>query len=73
MSIVLTGGLEVLTREDATARAQAAGARVASSVSKKTAFVVAGEGPGSKLAKAETLGVEVIDEAEFLRRLEGGA
>jgi len=73
MSIVLTGGLEELTREDATARAQAAGARVASSVSKKTAFVVAGESPGSKLAKAETLGVEVIDEAEFLRRLEGGA
>jgi DNA ligase (NAD+) len=71
MSIVLTGGLAELTREDATARAQAAGARVASSVSKKTAFVVAGENPGSKLAKAEELGVEVIDEAEFIRRLEG--
>jgi DNA ligase (NAD+) len=71
LSIVLTGGLAELTREDATARAQAAGARVASSVSKKTAFVVAGENPGSKLAKAEELGVEVIDEAEFIRRLEG--
>ena len=59
MSIVLTGGLETLTREEATARAQAAGARVASSVSKKTAFVVAGEGPGTKLAKAESLGVDV--------------
>jgi DNA ligase (NAD+) len=69
LSIVLTGGLEVLTREEATELAQAAGARVSSSVSKKTSFVVAGEGPGSKLAKAETLGVEVIDEAEFRRRL----
>jgi len=73
MSIVLTGGLETLTREEATARAQAAGARVASSVSKKTAFVVAGEGPGTKLAKAESLGVDVIDEAEFVRRLEAGS
>jgi DNA ligase (NAD+) len=72
MSIVLTGGLEGLTREDATARAQAAGARVASSVSTKTAFVVAGGNPGTKLAKAEELGVEVIDETEFLRRLEAG-
>ena len=68
-SIVLTGGLETLTREEATEWAQAAGARVASSVSKKTAFVVAGTDPGSKLAKAETLGVEVIDEAGFLERL----
>ena len=68
-SIVLTGGLETMSREEATELAQAAGARVASSVSKKTSFVVAGEGPGSKLAKAETLGVDVIDEAEFARRL----
>ena len=69
LSIVLTGGLEGLTREEAVEFAQAAGARVSSSVSKKTSFVVAGESPGSKLAKAETLGVEVIDEAEFRRRL----
>jgi DNA ligase (NAD+) len=69
LSIVLTGGLERLTREEAVEFAQAAGARVSSSVSKKTSFVVAGESPGSKLAKAETLGVEVIDEAEFRRRL----
>ena len=69
LSIVLTGGLDTMSREEATELAQAAGARVASSVSKKTSFVVAGENPGSKLAKAETLGVEVVDEAEFRRRL----
>jgi DNA ligase (NAD+) len=68
-TIVLTGGLQALSREEATAAAQAAGARVASSVSKKTAFVVAGETPGTKLAKAEELDVEIIDEDEFLRRL----
>ena len=72
MSIVLTGGLETMSREEATELAQAAGARVASSVSKKTSFVVAGESPGSKLAKAEALGVEVIDEAELARRLGRG-
>jgi DNA ligase (NAD+) len=73
-TIVLTGGLASLSREEATLRAQEAGAHVASSVSKRTTFVVAGEAPGSKLAKAEQLGVEVIDEAEFLRRLgRGGA
>jgi DNA ligase (NAD+) len=71
-SLVLTGGLEGMSREEATELAQAAGARVASSVSKKTSFVVAGEGPGTKLAKAESLGVEVIDEAEFVRRLDRG-
>ena len=72
LSIVLTGGLETLSREEATAAAQAAGARVASSVSKRTAFVVVGENPGSKAAKADELGVEAIDEAEFLRRLGRG-
>jgi len=72
LSIVLTGGLDELSREEATELAQAAGARVASSVSKKTSFVVAGESPGSKLARAEALGVEVIDEAEFLHRLGRG-
>jgi DNA ligase (NAD+) len=69
LSIVLTGGLSVLTREEATAAAEDAGARVTSSVSKKTSFVVAGENPGTKLTKAESLGVEVIDEREFLKRI----
>jgi DNA ligase (NAD+) len=68
-TLVLTGGLERLSRDEATAAAQAAGARVASSVSKKTDFVVAGANAGSKLAKAEELGVEVIDEDEFVKRL----
>jgi DNA ligase (NAD+) len=68
-TMVLTGGLEVMSRDEAIAAAQAAGAKVASSVSKKTDFVVAGVNPGSKLAKAEQLGVEIIDEAEFLKRL----
>ncbi len=73
LSIVLTGGLETLSREEATAMAEAAGARVTSNVSGKTAFVVAGENPGTKLAKAETLGVEVLDEDGFLRRVQEGA
>ena len=69
LSIVLTGGLETMSREEATERAEAAGARVSSGVSKKTSFVVAGENPGTKMANAEALGVEVIDEPEFIRRL----
>jgi DNA ligase (NAD+) len=69
VTLVLTGGLESISREEAVQLAQTAGARVASSVSKKTGFVVAGKDPGTKLAKAEQLGVEVIDEDEFLRRL----
>ncbi len=69
LTVVLTGTFPTLTREEATAMAQAAGARVASTVSGKTAWVVAGDNAGTKLAKAEQLGVEVIDEAEFLRRL----
>ena len=68
-TIVLTGGLASLSREAASERAKAAGARVSSSVSKKTDFVVAGADPGSKYDKAISLGVEVVDEAEFLRRL----
>jgi DNA ligase (NAD+) len=69
LTMVLTGGLEAMSRDEAIAAAQAAGAKVASSVSKKTDFVVAGVNPGSKLAKAEQFGVEIIDEKAFLRRL----
>jgi DNA ligase (NAD+) len=69
VTLVLTGGLTAVSRDEATRAAEEAGAKVTSSVSKKTDFVVAGENPGSKLAKAEQLGVEVIDEAEFLKRI----
>ena len=69
---VLTGTLPTLTREEAAAMIKAAGGKVTSSVSKKTDFVVAGDSPGSKLAKAEELGVEVLDEAGLLA-LVGGA
>ncbi|MDQ1533253.1 MAG: ligase [Actinomycetota bacterium] len=62
LSIVLTGGLERSTREETTAALEARGAKVTGSVSKKTSFVIAGENPGSKLAKAESLGVRVLDE-----------
>ncbi len=68
-TIVLTGGLQKLSREDAAAAAEKAGARVASSVSKKTDFVVAGENPGSKYEKARELGIEIIKEEEFLQRV----
>jgi DNA ligase (NAD+) len=68
-TIVLTGGLEAMSRDDATRAAEEAGAKVTSSVSKKTDFVVAGENPGSKYDKAVQIGVEVIDEQEFLRRI----
>jgi DNA ligase (NAD+) len=70
-AIVLTGGLESMSREQAERAATDAGARIVGSVSKKTSFVVAGENPGSKLDKAQQLGVEVIDEKEFLKRLGG--
>jgi DNA ligase (NAD+) len=72
LAIVLTGSLPTLSRGDATALIEQAGGRVTSSVSKKTSFVVAGEEAGSKLDKARDLGVEVIDEAELMRRAAGG-
>lgn len=70
LSIVATGSLKNFTREQIEEAIISNGGKAASSVSKKTAFVVAGENAGSKLSKAEELGVEVIDEEEFQRRLE---
>lgn len=68
-SFVLTGSLSSLTREQAAEILQSLGARVTNSVSNKTAYVIVGENPGSKLAKAEKLAVKVLDEAEFLKLL----
>ncbi|MGH8262998.1 MAG: NAD-dependent DNA ligase LigA, partial [Steroidobacteraceae bacterium] len=70
-TVVLTGTLTALTRDVATDKLVALGAKVAGSVSKKTDFVVAGADSGSKLAKAEALGVRVLSEAEFLALLDG--
>lgn len=71
MSIVATGSLKAFTREEIEEAIISNGGKAASSVSKKTSFVVAGDNAGSKLAKAEELGVEIIDEEEFQRRLNG--
>ncbi|XTZ39500.1 NAD-dependent DNA ligase LigA [Salmonella enterica] len=68
-TVVLTGSLSQLSRDEAKARLTALGAKVAGSVSKKTDIVIAGEAAGSKLAKAQELGITVIDEAEMIRLL----
>ncbi len=70
MTVVLTGGLDAMSRDEAGARLEALGAKVSGSVSKKTSFVVAGEAAGSKLAKAQELGLEVWDEAKLLAFLD---
>jgi DNA ligase (NAD+) len=69
MTVVLTGTLASLSREQATELVEANGGKVTSSVSKKTSFVVAGTDAGTKLQKAQELGVKVLDEAELLRLL----
>lgn len=69
-TIVLTGALRNLSRDEAKALIEAAGGKVSGSVSSKTYWVVAGEAAGSKLDKAQSLGIPVLDEAEFLKRLQ---
>ena len=71
LTFVLTGTLPTMSRDEATARLRAAGAKVVGSVSKKTSFVVAGEEAGSKLTKAQALGVPVIDEDAMLALIGG--
>jgi DNA ligase (NAD+) len=69
--MVFTGGLESQTRPEAQKRAEDAGARIASAISKRVTLVVAGPGAGSKLDEARKLKLEIIDEAEFLKRVGG--
>jgi DNA ligase (NAD+) len=64
-TFVFTGGLDHFTRDDAQEAVEATGARVSSSVSKKTSYVVAGRDPGSKLEQARMLGVTILTEREF--------
>lgn len=71
-TFVLTGTLTQLTREEAKEKLQALGAKVTDSVSKKTNYLVVGEDAGSKLAKAQSLGVTILNEEEFLELLRGG-
>jgi DNA ligase (NAD+) len=72
-TVVLTGGLASMSRDEAGARLEALGAKVSGSVSKKTSFVVAGEAAGTKLAKAQELGVEIWDEARLSAFLDENA
>ena len=69
-TFVLTGTLPTLTRDQAAEKIEALGGKVAGSVSKKTSYVIAGEEAGSKLAKAQELGIAILDEAGLLRLLE---
>ena len=69
--LLFTGGLESMTRPEAQKRAETAGARIASTVSKRVTLVVAGPGAGGKLDEARKLKLEIVDEAEFLKRVGG--
>lgn len=69
LTFVLTGALSLFTREEATEKIEACGGKASGSVSKKTSYVVAGENAGSKLKKANELGIPVLTEEEFLKML----
>jgi DNA ligase (NAD+) len=72
LTLVVTGSLENFTRDGVSEAITQRGGKAASSVSKKTDFVVVGDSPGSKAAKAEELGVPILDEAGFIKLLENG-
>ncbi len=72
-TFVLTGTLTAMTRDEAKAALETLGARVTASVSKKTDYIVAGDDPGSKLDKAEELGIEILGENDFLKLLKGSS
>jgi DNA ligase (NAD+) len=69
-TVVITGTLPTLGRKEAAELVEKHGGKCSGSVSKNTSFVIAGEAAGSKLTKAQELGVKVVDEAEFLKMLE---
>ena len=69
MTFVLTGALSLFTRDEATEKIEACGGKASGSVSKKTTYVVAGENAGSKLKKANELGIPVLSEQDFLNML----
>jgi DNA ligase (NAD+) len=71
-TFVLTGTLPSLSREQATALIEELGGKVSGSVSKKTSYVVAGEDAGSKLQKAQQLGIPLLDEAAFRAKIDSG-
>ena len=71
ITVVLTGSLQTMTREQAGAALQALGAKVSSAVSKRTSYLIAGAEAGSKLERAQQLGVPVLDESALARLLRG--